>query len=295
MEDDYMLKEKIMKAYGTVKLGAKRNAPELLLAGGIITGTAAMVTMNKAGVKAIKATNSHKETMEQLSALEHIEGLPMDVDHKNLVKKAYVDYAKLLVEAYAIPVGLYATSVAMIFASYKIQKNRQVGLSMALASVTKAYNELNNRLKNGAATGLTAKEVLEGIQAREVVDEETGEVTIEKYQVEGLEDPGTVRFDRYSTQWTSDKYQNGCTLYSEQDWANNLLRLQGHLFLNDVYSRLGIPVTKAGQVLGWVWEKDESIFVDFNIKDCSDYEDVRYDDNAFDLTLNVQGDILTNF
>ena len=65
-------------------------------------------------------------------------------------------------KTYAIPVGLYAATVASIFASYKTQKNRQIALSTALAAATSAYNTLIAKLKNGAENGLTAKEVLEG-------------------------------------------------------------------------------------------------------------------------------------
>ena len=279
---------------GTIKLGAKRNAPELLLAGGIVAGAGAMYAMNKAGQKALTVKANH--LIDEAEIQKAVNELDLGEEEvKKMVIKSYSHYALELAKVYAIPTGLYIASVGMIFASYKVQKNRNIGLSVALGACTKAYNELNARLKNGAAAGLTAKEVLDGIQAREVVDEETGEIKIEKYQVEGLKDPGTVRFDRYSTSWNCDKHINRSLLYSEENWANSMLRLQGYLFLNDVYSRLGLPNTKEGQVLGWVWNADESIYVDFGVVDCLSYDDVRYDENAFDLTINVQGDILTNF
>lgn len=289
-----MLKEKITKTMGTIKLGAKRNAPELLLAGGIVAGAGAMYAMNKAGQKALAVKANH--LIDEAEIQRAVNELDLGEEEvKKMVVKSYSHYALELAKTYAVPAGLYIASVGMIFASYKVQKNRNIGLSVALGACTKAYNELNARLKNGAAAGLTAKEVLDGIQAREVVDEETGEIKIEKYQVEGLKDPGTVRFDRYSTSWNCDKHINRSLIYSEENWANSMLRLQGYLFLNDVYSRLGLPNTKEGQVLGWVWNDDESVYVDFGVVDCLSYDDVRYDENAFDLTINVQGDILTNF
>ena len=279
---------------GTIKLGAKRNAPELLLAGGIVAGAGAMYAMNKAGQKALAVKANH--LIDEAEIQRAVNELDLGEEEvKKMVVKSYSHYALELAKTYAVPAGLYIASVGMIFASYKVQKNRNIGLSVALGACTKAYNELNARLKNGAAAGLTAKEVLDGIQAREVVDEETGEIKIEKYQVEGLKDPGTVRFDRYSTSWNCDKHINRSLIYSEENWANSMLRLQGYLFLNDVYSRLGLPNTKEGQVLGWVWNDDESVYVDFGVVDCLSYDDVRYDENAFDLTINVQGDILTNF
>lgn len=289
-----MLNEKITRMIGSAKLGAKKYAPEILLTGGAIAGAGAMVAMHKAGTKADKIWADFESSKNSVDEVLHTAGLTREEERK-LVTQVYSKHALELVKTYALPVGLYAAAVGMIFASYKIQKNRQISLSMALAGCTKAYNDLKTRLANGAANGLTAQEILDGVQTREVVDPETGEVTIEKYITEGIEDPGTVRFDRYSTQWADDHYQNVSTVYAEQQWANDLLRTQGYLFLNDVLTRLGLTPTKAGQILGWKWQADGDVFVDFNIVDCSTYEDVRYDDNAFDLTFNIQGDILTNF
>ena len=47
-----MMKEKAMQLIGKVKLGAKRNAPELLLGGALITGTATVVLAGRASIKA---------------------------------------------------------------------------------------------------------------------------------------------------------------------------------------------------------------------------------------------------
>ena len=289
-----MLKEKMIKTIGTIKLGAKRNAPELLLVGGLVAGTAAIVTAAKAALK-------HKELQEDLDvdvaiAMEDHGNDDPEVFEKE-VKKLYWKYALDLTKNYAVPVALYSATIASVFASYKIQKNRQVALSTALAACTTAYTTLVNKLKTGAAAGLTAKEILDGVEAKEVVDPETGEVTYVKEQ--GLPIDTSVylvRFDRYSPAWEKDKFQNECTLRSEENWANDRLRLQGYLFLNDVYDRLGLPRTQTGQMVGWIFESEEGDgFVDFGVVDCESYEDGRYDSNAFDLNFNVDGDILTKF
>ena len=53
-----------------------------------------------------------------------------------------------------------------------------------------------------------------------------------------------------------------------------MLKSRGHLFLNEVYDLLDIPRSKAGQVVGWVYNKNNNVkgdnYVDFNIYDITD-------------------------
>lgn len=288
------MKQQVTQFIGKVKLGAKRNAPELLLGGALITGTATVVLASRATLKA-KDIKANLDEEKMLLECNFNDGSITDVDIKGEVRRLYTRYALALVKEYAIPVGLYAATVGMIFSSYKIQKNRQVALSAALAACTTAYNKLVNKLQKGAAVGLTAKEVLDGIEGEEVVDPDTGEVSIKKYQGDPVKGIYEFRFDRYSPVWEKDKFQNESTLRSEENWANDKLRFRGYVFLNEVLDRLGLPIQPEGQLVGWVYNKDGSGFIDFGIVDCEELEDVRYDANAFDLKLNVQGNILTKF
>lgn len=288
------MKQQITQLVGKVKLGAKRNSPELLLGGALITGTATVVLASRATMKA----KNIKDTLEENKMIVEFsfnEGSITEDEIKGQVKKLYLKYALDLAKEFAIPVGLYAATVAMVYSSYKIQKNRQLALSAALTACTTAYATLVKKLQKGAAIGLTAKEVLDGIEGKEVVNPETGEVRIEKFQGEPIKGIYEFRFDKYSTAWEKDKFQNESTLRSEENWANDRLRLQGYLFLNDVLDRLGLPRTREGQIVGWLFEGDGDGFVDFGIKDCENYDDVRFDYNAFDLNFNVDGDILTRF
>ncbi len=75
-------------------------------------------------------------------------------------------------------------------------------------------------------------------------------------------------FDESSPAWTKDAGYNFAYLIQQQRYANDLLKKRGYLYLNEVYDMLGIPKTKEGQVIGWVYDKDNPIgdnFVDFGI------------------------------
>ena len=70
------------------------------------------------------------------------------------------------------------------------------------------------------------------------------------------------------------------------------------MFLNDVYKMLGIPATKAGQIVGWIYDEKNPIgdnFVDFGLYDMNKPV-VRDFVNGYERTIlldfNVDGNIL---
>ena len=153
-----MMKEKTMKLLGKVKLGAKRNAPELLLGGALITGTATIILTGRASIKAKELADQRAVDKAAMAYKLSKDGYKEE-EIEAEIGKTFASYALSLAKEYAVPVALYAATVGMIFGSYKIQKNRQVALSAALASCTAAYKTLVNKLQTGAAAGLTAQEV----------------------------------------------------------------------------------------------------------------------------------------
>ena len=76
-----------------------------------------------------------------------------------------------------------------------------------------------------------------------------------------------------------------------------MLRSRGHLFLNEVYDLLGFPRTKAGAVVGWIYDERHPIgdnFVDFgifNIQREKARDFVNGYEAAIILDFNVVGDI----
>jgi hypothetical protein len=87
-------------------------------------------------------------------------------------------------------------------------------------------------------------------------------------------------------------------LLQQQNFANDKLKSQGYLFLNEVLDMLGIPRTKAGQAVGWIYNGDGDGYIDFGIYDMY-HEANRKFVNGLEkstwLNFNVDGDILNNF
>lgn len=58
--------------------------------------------------------------------------------------------------------------------------------------------------------------------------------------------------------WTNNKERNKMIVDSVLDYCYAKFRARRYLFLNEVYQELGIPMTKQGQIAGWVFDKDHA-------------------------------------
>ena len=286
----------IKKIISSIKFFGKKYAPELLLGGALVSGTACIITASKATLKAKNSMDAHKERKLEIANKVDSEIITSE-EAKDEMRKEIVKVGLELAKEYAIPFSLYAATIGCVFGSYKVQKSRIQALSTTLAAMSAAYSSLVARLKSGAENGLTAEEVLNGKVAIPETDADgnpTGETNLMTLN-DPNDSPFRFRFDRYSTVWNPHHCSNETILMSELNWCNNLLQIQGYLFLNDVLDRLGIPRTKAGQILGWRTNGDGDGYVDFGVVDCATLTGAKYDDNAFELNFNVDGDILTDF
>lgn len=95
----------------------------------------------------------------------------------------------------------------------------------------------------------------------------------------------TVIFDENSVCWSPTPEYNRVFLQCQQNYANDLLRARGHIFLNEIHDMLGVPRTGNGAVCGWIDNPvDFGIFNQDGIK-----RDLLTDDGVIHLEFNVDG------
>jgi hypothetical protein len=96
-------------------------------------------------------------------------------------------------------------------------------------------------------------------------------------------------FDPTSTSWSKEPEYNLIFVQCQQNYANDLLRARGHVFLNEVYDMLGIPRSQAGAVVGWILSQDRTTdnYIDFGV-----FDDEK---NARDFVNGYEGSILLDF
>ena len=105
-------------------------------------------------------------------------------------------------------------------------------------------------------------------------------------------------FDETSSAWSNDAESNKFYLLRQQDYANEKLKMQGYLFLNDVFDMIGIPRTKVGQVVGWIYNPDNpngDNYVDFGLFSKHNSDFVNTYEKSVLLDFNVDGCILDKF
>lgn len=289
----------------------KKHSPEILVVTGVIGVVASAVMACKATTKISKISDEHKKQIDELHlALERGEtkaGESYDVeDSKKDLTIIYAQTGLKYVKLYAPSVVLGALSITAIISSNNILRKRNVALAAAYTAVDKSFKNYRNRVVERFGKELD-KELRYNIKSKEieetVVDDDGKEKKIKKtVNVASVDEPSDYArfFDEYCAGWTKDPEYNLTFLKAQQAHANNLLREQGYLYLNTVYDMIGIPKTKAGQVVGWVYDEsnpDIDNYVDFGIYDL--YNESKRDfvngrERSILLDFNVDGNIWEN-
>lgn len=300
------IKETMVQTYNKVSFQAAKHSPEILAGIGVV----GVITST---VLACKATMKINDVLEdakyQLDKVKEVSNDPAYVDQYNEedAKKdttiIYVQKGVEIVKIYLPAITVGAVSLGCLLASNNILRKRNAALGAAYATLDKSYKTYRNRVAERFGDEVE-KEIRYGIKAEKVektiTDEDGNEVTVEE-EVKTM-DPNLYSdyarfFDEASPYWQKDPEYNLMFLKAQQQYANDLLKSRGRLFLNEVYEMLGIEKSKAGQIVGWVYDPVNPVgdnFVDFGIYDMSK-DRVRAFVNGYEpnilLDFNVDGNV----
>ena len=303
-----MKKNEIMKSVsGTVhKVGfqLQRKSPELLVGLGIIGAITSAVLACKATTKAgkiIEEANDAISTIHQANenGVTNAGETYSEQDCKKDLTVAYVQTGVKFAKLYAPSVLLGAASITSILASHNIMKKRNVALAAAYAAVDKSFKDYRGRVLERFGEQVE-KELRYNIKAQEieetVTDEKGKEKKVKKsIEVADLNASGYVKyFTRSNPYWEEDSSYVEMFLRSQQNFANDKLKANGHLTLNDVYDMLGFHDSKAGMVVGWIYDLDHpngDNYVEFDVKKVNLPNEQGGYEEAYAIDFNVDGNI----
>lgn len=262
----------ITRVAGRGGLLAMKHAPKILMimgTTGVAVGTvlACGATLKVDGV--IEELETQKAKIKQ--AREELTEVYSENDYRKDMTIAHAQAIFKLVKLYGPAILIMGGSIACFWGSHNVLNKRNLAIAAAYKALDESFKDYRNRVVEELGADKD-RQFRYGIR-QEVVDveetDENGNTKIVSKTVNVI-DPNTVSiyakvFDRTNINWSDVWEYNLTFLKCQQNYANDLLKARGHIFLNEVYDMLGIPRTEAGCVTGWVLSEFGDNFVDFGM------------------------------
>ena len=308
----------LSRTVNKVGLQIKKRSPEILIVAGVVGTVTRAVMACKATLKVDEIMRESNDTIEKVHKARSMDGQPSPSnpekvieytadDAKSDLTKVYIQTGLKLAHLYAPSVILGALSITCFITSHNIMRKRCANLAAAYGTLDTAFKKYRERVAERFGEEVE-KEIRYNIKAKEIektiVDPETGEEKTVKETVKVMDgdpssvSPYAVEFSESNPNYCKDPNMSFAFLRAQQQYFNDLLQAKGHVFLNEVYDALGLPRTKAGAVVGWVFDSDAPVgdnYIDFGMY-TADKEKVRDFVNGVEPTIlldfNVDGVIL---
>ena len=298
--------ELVTKVSGSVhKIGfeLKKHSPEIFIAVGVVGTVASAVMACKATTKLNDILEESKEQIDAIHEAPQKEELKDKYDEDMMRKDLALVYFQTGVKVaklYAPAVILGTLSITSIVASNNILRKRNVALAAAYATVDKGFKEYRERVveRYGEQVDYELTHNIKTKEITETVVDEKGKEKQVKKTVE-VADPNVTNdyikyFTRSNPYWDDTPGYVELFLRSQQNYANDRLKVDKVLTLNDVYDSLGFQKTKAGMVVGWVFDEnneDGDNFIEFNVHKVYIPNEYGEEELAYAIDFNVDGNI----
>lgn len=289
--------EPVVKISAKVLPKVKKASPELLLGAGILSIGAGVVL-------ACKATLESKEVWEDnLDAVEALQSNGDEFEQSD-IRKMHLSGCVKVGQKFVLPVLLMGTGVTCIVVSHNIQAKRLVAALASLDALQLSFDQYRRNVveDQGPAADLRYLTGDRIVKADFYEEGEDGKVKKVKKEVKvrkGCSDPYIKLFDECnSTEWRKNRGFNIDFIQCQEAFFNRKLRLEGHVFLNEVYEALGFGYDPIGQFTGWILGGDGDDNIVFEVEETYDWEEIesakeekRNPEPSFWITFNVDGEI----
>lgn len=278
----------------------QKYSPQILTAVGIVGFVTASVMASRSTLKLETTLDQAKFELD----LTHEQRLTdtkeefSDMSYRRDLTKIYATGTLDIIRLYGPAITLTLGSIACVVGAHGIMQKRNVALVAAYKTIETAFSEYRKRVVDDLGIDKD-REYRFGSHSEEIEDAKgvKKSVTIlgddkhlagyAKY-FEPMDDEGRV-----NENWVPNVEYNMYFLRTWQNYLNDRLHSRGHVFLNEVYDRLGLPRTPAGAVVGWIISDDDNSdnFIDFGLGDfriSSNEREVR-------MALGLKDRILLDF
>lgn len=306
------IKNALTQKTGRAGLYLQKYSPEILLGAGLVGMVATVIMASKASMN-VKTLNIITKASFAAVKEHEEEGRTADdqpyssedatKERAVLAVQTGLAYAKL----YGPALGVGVLSIAAILASHGVMANRQVALVAAYNLLSEGFKNYRQRVVEELGEEKDSQYYLGLKEETYTIKETDPEGKTTKTKKTMLVTDGNMPsmyarcFDNSNPMFRADRLLNRAFLTAQERYANDVLILRGHLFLNEVYERLGFPHTTEGQLVGWVLRSPEQMkaekrdgYISFGLEDSNaNREFMRGENDAIWLDFNVDGIVHT--
>lgn len=280
----------------------KKHSPELLLALGITSCGASVVTACLATKKLDGVTKPCKKEIEQLHN-EIADGVIDEKSGKVRIRREYVNTGMKILAIYSPAILTFGLGTGCIIGSHSIMKDRNMAIVAAFTTLKTGYDAYRVRVREKYGEEVE-RSLFEGnTPAAVTTNKKTNEPALveEKPLNKKVDEDFSVLIDETSSVWNHDGHLTALQLIQIEEFANRKLVADGYLFLSDIYERLGISANSVGarklyasRKLGWIYDpanKDIDSYISFGIQD----RDGRYSQALKNLDEGLEKYIYLDF
>lgn len=268
---------KATRLLSSTQYQVKKHSPEILMVAGIAGTIVGTVLACKATTKVSEIIEEKNKNVEDVhTCLEDNTKEYTEEDSKKDLTIIYAQTGVKLFKLYAPAIGVMVLSFTSIIAGHKVLKKRNVAIAAAYMAIDKGFKQYRKNviekfgedIDQQMRFGLKSKEIKKKDKDGKTVKETEYYIDPDANPLDNISEYARF-FDAASSNFAKDPEYNMMFLRRQQDYANEMLKSRGHLFLNEVYDLLDIPRSKAGQVVGWVYDKNGNTkgdnYVDFGL------------------------------
>jgi len=284
---------------GNSGLQFKKFLPDILMGVGVIGVVGTVVVASRATLKLETKVDKIHADLQELSDFRDNSAVTDYADNAygKDVAKIYIRSAIDLGKLYAPALALGMVSIVCLVSSHGIMKQRNAALTVAYVAVERAYNAYRARVTEeyGPEKDLDFHRGRRDVTLVEKDEESGKKIKIPVKEIDSnTHTPYAKFFDDTCGSWQRNAEYNLMFLVGQQNYMNDMLHARGHVFLNEVYDRLGIPRTREGALVGWIMKKGGPNSIDFGIYDANNTrarEFVNGYEYSILLDFNVDGPI----
>ena len=245
---------------GTSKLcrWTQKHSPEILMGIGMGSMVAGTIVAVKVTEKKVAPRKQEKEDKLDSIAWDVHNNVITEEEAKPVVKKECSEYRIEVVKAYALPVAMEMTGMMCIMASNHIMRKRVAGLATALTTVTTAFDQYRERVRERYGEDVERSIYLNEQTIEVEKTDDNGKTKKEKITVA---DPNIAGVGRYVTRANQSLWSDSDT-YMEYQFQLIKAELtdrfradpSGFMNLNTMYERFDFKKTGDGLVLGQLYD-----------------------------------------